>query len=241
MLKLVLHMIKILRSANRGFADHGWLKSWHTFSFADYYNPEYMGYGPLRVINQDIVDPERGFETHPHKNMEIISFIVEGALTHQDSMGNKFTVRPSGVQYMSAGSGVMHSEKNLSVDQQVHLLQIWILPNKLNLKPRYEDKTFDLKTKGACLLASLDGRENSIQINQDANLYHLQFGEINRKDAQFELKHVTDPKRKLWLQVIDGDFNLEDQKLGAGDGAEIEDLSELNLKGRGQALLFDMG
>src|SRR5512144_758321 len=166
-------MIEIRRSGDRGLADHGWLKYLHTFSFADYYDPQHMGFGPLRVINEDRVQPARGFGAHSHRDMEIISYVLEGGLAHQDSMGNGSTLRPGDVQRMSAGTGVTHSEFNASDREPVHFLQIWIEPNVRGVKPEYEEKRFDDESKRGRLrlIASPDGRDGSVTIHQDASLY----------------------------------------------------------------------
>src|SRR5215831_20799928 len=166
-------MSEIRRSAERGLAEHGWLKSFHTFSFADYYDPKHMGFGPLRVINEDRVRPGAGFDTHGHRDMEIISYVLEGALAHKDSIGTGSVIRPGDVQRMSAGSGIRHSEYNPSTDDPVHFLQIWLLPDEEGLTPSYEQKTFtdSEKRNRLRLVASRDGRAGSVRIHQDADLY----------------------------------------------------------------------
>src|SRR6478672_7163641 len=166
-------MMEIRRSQERGLAEHGWLRSFHTFSFADYHDPRHMGFGPLRVINEDRVQPGQGFGTHGHRDMEIISYVLEGGLAHKDSMGNGSVIRPGDVQRMSAGTGVRHSEYNASDRDRVHFLQIWIEPNVRGIEPGYEEKHFDEASKRGKLrlIASADGREGSVRIHQDANLY----------------------------------------------------------------------
>ena len=208
-------MITIRRSSERGHAEHGWLDSRHTFSFADYYDPAHMGFRALRVINEDRVQPGKGFGVHSHENMEIVSYVLEGALQHRDSMGNGEVLRPGEVQRMSAGTGVTHSEFNASQNEIVHFLQIWILPERSGLAPSYEQKAFppDARRNELVLVASRDGRLGSVTVHQDANLY------LARLDAGKRVALELPPSRGAWVQVVRGSVALGDEKLAAGDGA----------------------
>jgi len=232
-------MFQVVRSDSRGAADHGWLKAKHTFSFADYHNPEMMGFGPLRVINEDRIAPSQGFGTHPHKDMEIVTYIIEGALEHKDSMGNGSVIQAGDVQRMTAGTGVFHSEFNHSADQSVHLLQIWIYPEKKGLQPGYEQTRFTREDKlnRLRLVGSRDGRDGSVTIHQDVNLYAsvLEAG----REAVLDL----DNDRKFFVQLIRGDIEVNERPLAAGDGAQIEGERKLRLSATSEAefLLFDMG
>jgi len=227
-----------LRKANeRGHADHGWLDSWHTFSFAGYYDPAHMGFRSLRVINDDKVAPGGGFGTHPHRDMEIITYVLSGALEHKDSMGNGRIIKPGEVQYMAAGTGVQHSEFNPSEKEPVHLLQIWIQPDRKGAKPRYEEKSIAKAKAGALnLIASKVGRDNSIAINQDADLYAAKLS------AGDKIAHELRPQRHAWLHVAQGDVTLNGQRLQSGDAAALSDESSLSLTANGdsQILLFDL-
>jgi len=231
-------MITVRPSSERGHFDHGWLNTYHTFSFASYYDPEHMGFRSLRVINEDWVHAGNGFGTHPHRDMEIITYVLEGALAHQDSMGTSSAIRPGEVQRMSAGSGVTHSEYNHSQSEAVHLLQIWIMPDKKGVKPSYEQTAFpDEEKRGRLrLVASRDGREGSVTINQDAELYAtlLEPGET--------VTHALAAGRYGWAQVVRGGITLNGQPLQAGDGAAISDEERLELTGTESAevLLFDL-
>jgi redox-sensitive bicupin YhaK (pirin superfamily) len=231
-------MLDIIRSDDRGAADHGWLKAKHTFSFADYYNPERMGFGPLRVINEDRIEPGQGFGTHPHQNMEIVTYIIEGALEHKDSMGNGSVIRPGDVQRMSAGTGVFHSEFNPSPDERVHLLQIWILPDRQGIEPGYEQTHFarEDKVNRWLLLASGDGRDGSVTIHQDAALYGtvLEAGKL--------LSYRVDRGRKAFLQIVSGSAIVNGEILGAGDAAAVDGIDALELRAdkETEALLFDL-
>jgi len=231
-------MIQVRKSGERGHFDHGWLNTYHSFSFASYYDERFMGYRSLRVINEDRVQPGKGFATHPHRDMEIITYVLEGALEHKDSMGNGSVIRPGDVQRMSAGSGVLHSEFNPSKDEPVHLLQIWILPDKLGYKPSYEQKTYsrDELLGNLRLIASQDGRDGSVTIHQDANVYAalLESG-----------KSITLPKsgdRHFWIQIARGEVSLGEQRLSAGDGAAVERETGLTLSGvtDSEIILFDL-
>src|SRR4051812_14975635 len=207
-------MIALRKSNERGHADHGWLDSYHSFSFADYHDPKHMGFASLRVINEDVVQPGKGFGTHGHRDMEIITYILAGALEHRDSMGNGSVIRPGDVQRMTAGTGVSHSEFNPSPTEPCHLLQIWIMPNARNLTPGYEQKFFaDDERQGKLrLIASPAGEEGAVSINQDARVY------ASLLDAGQSLNHVIDQNRSAWLQLARGSVAVNDAKLSAGDG-----------------------
>ena len=231
-------MMEIRKSQDRGLAEHGWLRSYHSFSFADYYDPEHMGFGHLRVINEDRVQPGTGFGTHGHRDMEIISYVLEGALAHKDSMGNGSTIVPGDVQRMSAGKGVMHSEFNQSKDGVTHFLQIWIEPNVTGIAPSYEQKHFDADSKRGKLrlLASPDGRDASVTIHQDAFLY------ATLLDGTDRVVQPLRPGRRAYLHVARGKVTVNGQPLGAGDALKAVDAPELVLEqGRGaEVLLFDL-
>jgi hypothetical protein len=231
-------MIVVRKAEHRGHADHGWLDTWHTFSFADYHDPAEMGWGALRVINEDRVQPGKGFDTHGHRDMEIITYVLEGALQHRDSMGNGTRIVPHEVQRMSAGRGVMHSEVNPSDRDPVHLLQIWIQPKLTGVPPSYEQKYFSPEEKRGVLrlVASGNGRDGSVQIQQDADLYAslLEAGERVGLDLE--------PGRLAYLHVARGNAKLNGQALGAGDGAKVSDERTLIVEANGPAelLLFDL-
>jgi quercetin 2,3-dioxygenase len=230
-------MIKVRKSEERGHADHGWLNSHHTFSFADYFDPQHMGFRSLRVINEDRVAPRGGFPMHPHRDMEILSYVVKGALAHEDTMGNQKVVGAGEVQRISAGSGLMHSEYNASQKDPVHFLQIWILPEKRGLDPAYADASFaSAPGNGLTLAASRDGRAGSVKINQDVDLY------VGRMESGTTLSHPLRPGRHGWVQVIDGELDVNGSKLTAGDAAAISEESRLDLKATGpaHALVFDL-
>jgi redox-sensitive bicupin YhaK (pirin superfamily) len=230
-------MMNIRKAEERGQANYGWLNSHHTFSFANYYDPEHMGFRALRVINDDIVGPGGGFDTHPHRDMEIISYVLSGELQHKDSMGNGRVIRPGEFQYISAGTGVMHSEFNPSPRNPVHFLQIWIVPDKKGLKPHYAERTGTQLPVGRLnLVASKAGRDGSIAINQDADLYLAKLGQ---GDA---VRHKLLPQRHAWVHVAAGKVNLNGKELGAGDGASIsgEQALEFAAKAPSQVLLFDL-
>jgi len=231
-------MINVRKAEERGHADHGWLNSYHTFSFADHYDPQNMGFRSLRVINDDIVTGGRGFGTHPHRDMEIITYIISGALEHRDSMGNGAVMKPGEVQRMTAGTGVMHSEFNHSKTEPVHLLQIWILPEKSSLPPGYEQKSFaeQLKPGKLVLTVSPNGKDGSLKINQDVNLL---VGKLNAGDeTRYELK----PGRSAWVQVATGKVALNGNELNAGDGASLSEEQSIDLTGKepSQVLVFDL-
>lgn len=231
-------MIALRPAAERGAVNLGWLDSKHTFSFGDYHDDRHMGFASLRVINEDWIEPGQGFGTHPHRNMEIITYIIEGALQHKDSMGNGAVMRRGDVQHMTAGSGVMHSEFNHSNDELVHLLQIWIRPGERELTPGYEEKTFtDADKKNQLrLLASPDGREDSLVINQEVNLY------ASILDQGSVIMHNFDEGRSGWIQIVDGEVEVDGENLKTGDGAAIEQTPSLEIKAKTGAefLLFDM-
>lgn len=231
-------MIKIRKSDERGHIEHGWLDTWHTFSFGDYFDPEEMGFSCLRVINDDRVAPAAGFPMHPHRNMEIVTYVLEGALAHKDSLGSGSEIRPGEVQRMSAGRGITHSEYNPSPDQPVHLLQIWIEPDQANVEPRYEQKVFPAEERQGRLrlLASKDGRNGSLSIHQDAVLYDAL---LNSGDT---IAYAIAPDRRAYLHVASGEVLLEGIPLREGDGAKIEQLGNIQLASNSQGLilLFDL-
>lgn len=229
--------MKIRKSAERGMAEHGWLKSYHSFSFANYYDPAHMGFRDLRVINEDFIEAGQGFGTHPHQNMEIITYVIKGSLSHKDSMGNGSTIKPGDVQYMSAGSGVTHSEFS-DPQMATHLLQIWILPNAEGEKPRYDQKNFPATEKQGKLklLASNDGRDGSIAVRQDIQLY----ASILDRDAG--LNYEIKPNRHAWLQLISGKIEVNGEMLHPGDAAAFSKENNIALKGieKAEFLLFDL-
>ena len=230
-------MMKIRKASERGHANHGWLDTWHTFSFADYYDPEWMGYRSLRVINDDLVLPGQGFGTHPHRDMEIITYVLSGALEHKDSMGNGSVIRPGNIQYMSAGSGVQHSEFNPSKDESVHLLQIWIQPDAKGLKPRYAEKSLrDAPTGSLHLMTSKTGRDGSIAIHQDADLW------LAKLEAGQRVAHSVAKGRHAWIHIAEGEIALNGKTLSGGDAAAAEGESKLQLSAAkpSQVLLFDL-
>ena len=231
-------MLAIRHASERGHANHGWLDSYHTFSFGSYYDPEHMGFSNLRVINDDTVSPGGGFATHGHNDMEIISYVLEGALAHEDSMGNGSVIRPGDVQRMSAGTGVTHSEFNASGDNPVHFLQIWILPERTGLKPSYEQTTFsdDEKRGRLRLIGSRDGRDGSVTIHQDVELYASRLGKGE------SISHDLAVNRKGWIHVVNGAVVLNGKRLQTGDGAAIEGPATIDLTGDSdvELLLFDM-
>ena len=232
-------MLQLLRSAERGTADFGWLLSRHTFSFGDYHDPSHMGFGPLRVINEDKVRPGQGFGTHGHSDMEIISYVLEGALEHKDSIGTGSVIRPGDVQIMSAGTGIRHSEFNHSKSDSVHFLQIWIIPDREGIAPRYDQKRFpdDEKRGRLRLVGSPDGRDGSIVIYQDVTLYAAIL------DQGAAVTHALRPGRSGWLQVVRGAVSANGQAMEAGDGAAIEAEPKLTVSAAvddTEILLFDL-
>jgi len=231
-------MIILRKAHERGHARHGWLESYHTFSFADYYDPRHMGFRTLRVINEDRVQPGKGFGSHPHHDMELISYVLAGALEHQDSLCAGSVITPGEVQRMSAGTGVTHSEFNHSRSEPVHFLQIWILPERVGLPPSYEQRAFPAAEKrgNLRLIASRDGREGSVTIHQAVDLYTsvLAPGEA--------VTHRFTPGRSAWIQVAHGAITLNDTALSAGDGAAVSEETQLTVtaKDRAELLLFDL-
>ena len=220
-------MITIRKSEDRGHADHGWLDARHTFSFAGYHDPSWVHFGPLRVLNQDRIGAGEGFGTHPHDNMEIVTYVLEGELEHKDSMGNGSRIKPGEVQYMSAGTGVTHSEFNPSPDDPLHLLQMWVFPREQGNQPRYGQKFFpEEERRGKLrLVASPDGAEGSIEIGQEARLYAGLFQEGERDSLQL------DPGRGAWLHVATGSVELNGMRLNPGDGAAVQGEERLEISG----------
>ncbi len=223
-------MIEIRKANDRGQADHGWLKSAHSFSFADYFDPEHMGFGPLRVINEDRVAAGRGFGTHGHRDMEIISYVLEGALGHKDNMGNGSSIRPGDVQRMTAGTGVMHSEYNHQKDDTTHFLQIWIEPQTRGLPPSYEERRFSVEDKRGRLrlIASPDGRDGSVVIHQQAEIYAGLF------DGTEAAQLAVPAGRRVYVHVARGAVTVNGQALGAGDALKLVDETQVSV-GSGQA------
>jgi hypothetical protein len=232
-------MINLRPARQRGHADHGWLDSHHTFSFADYYDPAHMGFRALRVINEDRVAAGRGFGAHAHKDMEIVSYVLDGALEHKDSMGTGSVIRPGDVQRMTAGRGVQHSELNHSKSDAVHFLQIWIMPEKAGLQPSYEQKSFPVEARKnqLRLVAARDGRDGAITVHQDAEIYAAVL------DEGAAVTHAVRPGRHAWVQVARGSVTLNGKNLDEGDGASVSDEAQLDLKARAPAevLVFDLG
>jgi redox-sensitive bicupin YhaK (pirin superfamily) len=231
-------LITIRKSVDRGHFNHSWLDTYHTFSFDRYYDPEHMGFRSLRVINEDRVDPGQGFPTHPHRDMEIITYVLEGALEHKDSMGTGSVIRPGEVQRMTAGTGITHSEFNPSQSEKVHLLQIWILPSERGLTPSYEQKMFPIEQRNGrlCLIASPASNDGAVTINQDVSLYTARL----RPGKQVE--HKLAPNRHAWVQVARGSVTVNGQQLEQGDGAVISGEETVTITGDEQAeiLLFDL-
>jgi redox-sensitive bicupin YhaK (pirin superfamily) len=231
-------MITLRKSQDRGFADHGWLKSFHSFSFAGYYDPQHMGWGNLRVINEDRIAPGTGFGTHGHRDMEIVSYVLSGELAHRDTMGNVKGIPPGDVQRMSAGRGVQHSEFNHAKDQTTHFLQIWIQPNVTGIEPSYEQKTFaEADKRGRLrLVASPDGAEGSVKIHADARMFAGLF------DGAEAAAITLDPRRKAYVHLVRGELEANGKKLSAGDAALLEGEGQLALaQGRAaEVLVFDL-
>jgi len=231
-------MIRTRKSGERGHANHGWLESYHTFSFANYHDPNFTGFHDLLVINEDYIKAGQGFGTHGHKDMEIVTYVLAGALEHKDSMGTGSVLRPGRVQRMSAGTGVSHSEFNHSKKESLHLLQIWILPRKKGLPPSYEEREFSAheKQNRLQLIVSPEGDQGSLRINQDASIYAA------RLDEGKAITHLLKPGRHSWLQVSQGTLELNGKTLNAGDGAAVEDEFELKLvaKKTSEVLIFDL-
>jgi len=231
-------MIRLRRSEDRGFVDKGWLQSYHTFSFDTYYDPDFKGFRQLLVINEDTVKGGKGFGSHSHKDMEIVTYVLEGVLEHQDSMGNTSVIRTNEVQLMTAGTGIVHSEYNLSHHQSAHFLQIWIRPEKNGLEPSYAKKSFSDASKWGqwCLLCSRNGREGSLRIHQDADLY------ATLLDDHDEILFETLFDRYYWIQIISGQFLIQGKTLQKGDGAFIQDESTIKIQclNSGELLLIDL-
>lgn len=231
-------MMELRRSQERGYADHGWLKSYHSFSFADYYDPKFMNFGPLRVINEDRIAAGMGFGTHGHQNMEIISYVLDGALAHKDSMGNGSSIRPGDVQRMSAGTGVMHSEFNHARDQTTHFLQIWIQPNQFGIPPSYEEKHFDEAEKRGKLrvVASPDARDGSVKLHADATIYAGLF------DGTETATLSIPAGRRAYVHVARGSLTVNGQQLVAGDALKLIDVDAVSLSGGegAEVLVFDL-
>ena len=230
-------MMTIRKAADRGHADHGWLNAHHSFSFAEYYDPRWMGFRSLRVINDDTIAGGGGFGTHPHRDMEIITYVLSGALEHQDSMGNGRVIRSGEAQYMAAGNGVQHSEFNHSETEPVHLLQIWIVPDRKGAPPAYAERSLANAATGRLhLIASKTGRDASIPINQDADVYLAKLGVAET------VTHPLPPQRHAWVQIAEGAVSLNGQSLTAGDAAALTGEAELKLVGiqPAQVLLFEL-
>ena len=231
-------MIALRKASERGHANHGWLDSHFSFSFAEYHDPQHMGFASLRVINEDVVQPGKGFGAHGHRDMEIITYILEGALEHKDSMGNGSVIRPGDVQRMSAGKGVQHSEFNPSPSELVHLLQIWIEPNVIGIQPGYEEKHFDAASRRGKLrlIASSDGRDGSVTIHQDASVYAALV------DGAERVRHALAPGRKAYVHVARGSVTVNGSALGAGDALKASGESAIVIEAGDNAeiLLFDL-
>jgi quercetin 2,3-dioxygenase len=225
-------------SQERGYADHGWLKSFHSFSFADYFDPKNVQFGALRVINEDRVAAGGGFGTHPHRDMEIISYVLEGELEHRDSMGTGSVIRPGDVQRMSAGTGIQHSERNPSRDKGVHFLQIWIRPDQIGLKPEYEQKTFsDEEKRGRLrLIVSADGADGSVRMHQDARIYAGLFSGAERTELTIA------PRRRAYVHLVRGKLTVNGRQLSGGDALTNTDIARIELRDGTDAevLVFDL-
>jgi redox-sensitive bicupin YhaK (pirin superfamily) len=229
-------MITLRKADDRFHTEIGWLNSFHTFSFGDHYDPQHEGFSALRVINDDVIAKGQGFGAHPHRDMEILTYVLSGALQHKDSTGGGGVIQPGEVQRMSAGTGVVHSEYNASREEPVHLLQIWLIPESRGIKPGYEQKKFDFAKGTPTLLASRGGRDGSVTIHQDASLYGAKLDGAER--ISFELK----PSRRAWVHVAKGSVDLNGQRLSAGDGAAITGEKALDLSGgqTAEVLVFDL-
>lgn len=231
-------MIRIRKGSERGHFDHGWLDTFHTFSFGDYHDEQHMGFRALRVINEDRVQPGQGFGMHGHRDMEIVTLVLDGALEHRDSLGNGEVLRPGELQRMTAGTGIRHSEFNPSEKEPVHLYQIWLLPERKGLEPSYEQKAFDLAGQRGRLqlVASSDGRDGSLTIRQDASLF------LTSLNGGESVEHKLLPGRSAWVQMLRGTADVNGQPLAAGDAAAISEETTVSLQGQGTAeiLLFDL-
>ena len=232
-------MIELISSESRGSADHGWLKARHTFSFAEYQNPKRVHFGPLRVINEDRIAPGKGFGTHPHKDMEIVTYPISGAIEHKDSMGNGTVITAGEVQRMTAGSGIRHSEFNHSQTDELHLLQIWLFPEENDLEPGYEQEMFSREDKlnQLRLIASRDGRDGSVTVHQKVDLY------ASVLQPNTEIEHIIADSHKVFVQIVSGVVTINGQSASAGDGVQISDESKLIISSDAEAefLVFDMG
>lgn len=228
-------MIYLRKAEDRGHANHGWLDSWHTFSFASYYDADFMGFSALRVINEDVIDPGQGFGTHPHKDMEILTYVLSGVVEHQDSMGNKEQIPAGEFQIMSAGTGVRHSEYNGSQQDPLHLYQIWIIPERTGIEPRYEQRRFD-DVQGRQLVLSPDARDGSLKVYQDMTLSRWAL----KQDDQSAIE--VDAARRIWIQVVKGNVQVNGQKAATSDALAIWDESTLSIQADSDAeiLLFDL-
>ena len=231
-------MLQVRRSNERGHFDHGWLNTYHTFSFSEYYDPQWTQFRSLRVMNEDVVAPGQGFGMHGHRDMEIITYVLSGELQHRDSLGNGGILSVGELQHMTAGSGIRHSESNPSASEPVHLYQIWLLPNRPSLTPRYEQTRFHPEEMAGKLrlVASPDGAEGSLSIHQDARLY------LATLDIDAAVSHTLSPGRHGWLQVLRGNVDLDDERLAAGDGVAISQMDRLRIKANEPAeiMLFDL-
>lgn len=231
-------MTRIRKGSDRGYFDHGWLKTFHTFSFSSYYDPDHVHFRALRVMNEDWVAPGQGFGTHPHRDMEIVTYVLEGALEHKDSMGNGEVLRPGEFQRMSAGTGITHSEFNPSATEPVHLYQIWLFPERKNIEPSYEQKQFPSAGRDNQwqLVASPDAESGSLKIHQNARIY------LAHLDAGTSLARLIEPDRAAWLQILRGSLTMDGQTLEAGDGVAMEDLAEFVIKAEvdSELMLFDL-
>ncbi|MGL5385031.1 MAG: pirin family protein [Enterobacterales bacterium] len=228
-------MIYLRKAQDRGHANHGWLDSWHTFSFADYYDPDFMGFSALRVINEDVIDAGQGFGTHPHKDMEILTYVLSGTVEHQDSMGNKEQINAGEFQIMSAGTGVRHSEYNANSDRPLHLYQIWIIPDQVGLEPRYEQRMFDAP-QGRQLVLSPDAREGSLKVFQDMTLSRWAL----KKDEQSV--YPIQAERRIWIQVVRGNVSINGNQAGISDAFAVWDETALSIHADedSEILLFDL-
>ena len=230
-------MLNILRAGDRGHTDHGWLDAYHTFSFADYYNAEYMGFRKLKAINEEWIQPLQGFPSHSHKDMEIIFYVIDGLLEHKDSMGNSGVLYPGEIQRITAGSGITHSEHNASERQPVHFFHIWVFPQSQNITPSYQQMSYQdrLVSGELCLLASPDGREDSLVIHQDVSLYACRSYKVQNIEYQIA------EQRHLWVQIIRGEITLNGQRLDAGDGAALsaEPILSVTANANSEFLLID--
>ncbi|MCL2892327.1 pirin family protein [Brenneria tiliae] len=228
-------MIYVRKAQQRGHANHGWLDSWHTFSFADYYEPEFMGFSALRVINEDRIEGGKGFGTHPHKDMEILTYVLEGTVEHQDSMGNKEQIQAGEFQIMSAGTGIRHSEYNASRDELLHLYQIWIIPQQAGLTPRYEQKRFDMP-QGRQLVLSPDARDGSLQVFQDMTLWRWAL------KPQEQSIYRVQAERRIWIQVVRGSVEINGHQATTSDALAVWDEETLSVHAaqESEILLFDL-